>query len=63
MGIVKFTCTFGAEICDGCGKKNRYWRTRNFHNNKCMQKFLVKMNKFYDKVEISSNGNIITRKV
>lgn len=58
MALILKGYTFGADICDGCGKKNRYWNTRNFHNKKCAAKFIRKMNKFYDTVRIEGNENI-----
>ena len=58
MAVITKGYTFGADICGGCDKKNKNWMRKNFHNKKCAEKFVIKMNKLYDKIRIDGNGNI-----
>lgn len=58
MANVNIHYTFGADICEGCGKKNKNWMKKNFHNKKCLSKFMRKMSKIYNKIRIDGNGNI-----
>ena len=48
MALITKHYLFGANICDGCGKKNKNWMKKNFHNKKCSLKAMMKLAKIYN---------------
>jgi len=58
MAIITKPYTFGADICNGCGKKNKLWMKKNFHNKKCLAAFMIKTAKLYNGPIPMNNSNL-----